>query len=118
EMVKIRDGRQASFRIEGHALEQELIVGDRLSVEDTDGVAVGRRLTASAGAKILHAAWPVLHHDRLAPALVQLLAECAHEDVADAARAGGGQRPDRTRRIVLRERRGCKSRDGKRYGGK
>ena len=48
----------------------------------------------------------VLDDERLAQPLVQLVGQRAHEDVAGAAGARGGDHADGPRRIVLRERRG------------
>ena len=67
-------GCEPLFGIERHVLEQELVVGHRLRIEDANGVAVGRRLGAGARAEVLHAAGPVFDDDRLSPALVQLVA--------------------------------------------
>ena len=91
--------------IERKALEQELIVDDRLARQDADRVAVGRRFRAGARSDIQPAARPVLHHDRLAPGLVQLVGERPGKDVAASA---GGERNDHldgTRGIVLSRRR-------------
>src|SRR5947208_1335890 len=106
-MVEIRDRLQPLFGTERHALEQNLVVGNRLRVEDADRIAVGRRFSAGARADILHAAGTILDHDRLVPALDQFVSERAHGNIADPAGTGGGQRPDRTRGVILRERRAC-----------
>ena len=95
-------GSKRVDRIERQGLEQELIVDERLARNDADGVAVGRGLRAGAGADVERPARPVLDHDRLAEALVQLLGERAHEDVAGAAGARRGDDADRARGIVLR----------------
>jgi hypothetical protein len=104
EIEQIGDRLQTVDRIERQALEQELVVDHRVGIDDADGVAVGRGILAGPGADHLRAAGTVLDHDRLAQPLTQLLAERAHEDVADAAGAGGGQRADRARRPILRRR--------------
>jgi hypothetical protein len=88
-------------------LEQELAEHQRLARNDAQRVAVGRGFRAGAGADVEGAAGPVLDDDRLAEALVQLVAERTHEDIAGAAGAGADDHPDRTVRVVLGgERRG------------
>ena len=98
----VGDRLQARFGIERHFLEQELVVEHRVGVGDADGVAVRRRVRAGAGAGVHRAAGAVLDDQRLAPLLAQLLAERAHEDVAQAPGAGGGDGLHRPRRPVLR----------------
>ena len=83
------------FRLERQVLEQELVVDHRIGIDDADGVAVGRRILAGARGDIAGAAGLVLDHQRLAEALAQRVVEHAHEDVADAAGARGGEDVDR-----------------------
>ena len=101
---RIGDRREILRRVVGDLLEEELVIGERLGRQDADRIAVVRRIGAGAAADIHGAAGTVLHHDRLAPALADLIAEHAHEHVAGAAGAGRGQRPDRPRRVILRRR--------------
>ena len=102
KMEQVRDRLHALLGIERHVLEQPLVIDQRIGIDDADRVAVRRRLAARARADVLHAARPVLDHDRLAQALAQLFPERAHEDVADPARAGGREHADRPAGIVLR----------------
>ena len=101
---RVGDRLQALLRIERHVLDQELVVDDRIGIDDADRIAVGRRILAGPRADILHAARPVLDHDRLAERGPEFFAERAHEDVADAAGAGGGEHADRPRRPVILRR--------------
>ena len=95
-------------------LEQELVEHQRLARNDAEGVAVGRRLGAGARADIECPAGAVLDDERLAHGLVQLIGQCAHEDVAGAAGARCGDHAHGPRRIILRERRGERRQHGER----
>ena len=96
--------------VERQVLEQVRVVDDGVGQKDADRVAVGSGIRAGAGANVVCAAGTVLHHDGLAPALVQLVADRAHEDVAQAAGAEIGDRTDHAGRIFLRVRGGGNAR--------
>src|SRR5262245_56808019 len=100
-MEEIDDWREL-LRIERQVLEEILIVDQRIRIDDADGVAVRRCLGAGARGDVALPAGAVVDDDRLAEALVHLLAEHAHEDVADAAGARGGDHVDRLVGVVLR----------------
>ena len=94
-------GVEVLFRIVRDRLEGELVQRQHLVRQDADGVAVVGRLGAGAAGDVHAAAGAVLDHDRLAEPLLQLVAERAHEDVAGAAGAVGGDDADRLARIGL-----------------
>ncbi len=112
----VGDRNEAGLRIERQPLEQELVVEHRIGIGDADGVAVGRRVRAGAGAGVHRSARPVLDDQRLAPFDAQLLAERAHEDVGEAAGAGGGDRLDRAARPVVLRRGGSSDGGGAERG--
>ena len=102
---QIADRLEILLRIEWKALEQELVVDDRLARQHADRVAVRRRLRAGACANVEPAAGPVLHHDRLAPGLLQLVGQRTCEHVSAAAGTERDDHPDGAGGIVLRRRR-------------
>src|SRR5439155_7537192 len=94
----------ALLGIEAGALVEILVIGHDLVRNDANSGAIGRRFGASATADVHAAAGAVLDHDRLTPALGQLLADRAHENVADATGRGRCDDPDRLGGVVLRQR--------------
>jgi hypothetical protein len=94
-MEQIDDRRQPMFRIEAQFLEQELVVDQRIGIDDADGVAVRRRFRAGARGDVAGAAGAVLDDQRLAEARPHFLAQDAHEDIADAAGGENADRPGR-----------------------
>ena len=81
----------------------------RLAGKNADGVAVRRRVGAGLGADRAFGADPVLDHDRGAERGAHLVAERAHEQVAQPAGPLRRDRPDRPRRIILRAAAGIAS---------
>ena len=69
---------------------------------DREDVAVGRRLGDRIEPDRTAGAGPVLDHDGLAEARLQLRLEGARHDLGGAARREGDDQPDRARRIGLR----------------
>ncbi len=103
DQVKQVDDRRDLLGIERKSLEEVLVVDHRIGIDDADRVAVRLRILAGARADIAGAAGTILDDQRLAEALVHFLAEHAHEDVADAAGARGGEHVDRAGRVVVGE---------------
>ena len=95
------DDRGKLVRIERQILEEVLVVDHRIGIDDADRVAVRRRILAGARGDVAGAARTILDDQRLTETLVQFLAEHAHEDVADAAGARGGEHVDRLARVVV-----------------
>ena len=85
----------------GQILEEELVVDHRIGIDDADRVAVGHRILARARGDIAGTAGAVVDDQRLTEALVQFFAKHAHEDVADAAGARGGEHVDRLARVIV-----------------
>src|SRR5215470_1297346 len=102
QIEQLGDRLQAVLGIERYVPDQELVVDDRIGIDDADGVAVGGRVLAGSGADILHATWTIFDHDGMAEPLAQLLAERAHKDVADATGTRRGERANGPRRPILR----------------
>ena len=94
-----------SFRIERQTLEEVLVVDHRIGIDDADRVTVRLRILAGVRADVAGAAGAVLDDQRLAEALVQFLAKNAHEDVADAAGARGGEHMDGAVWIIVSQSR-------------
>jgi hypothetical protein len=101
DQVEEIDDRDELVGIEGQILEEVLVVDHRIGIDDADRVAVRRRVLAGARGDIAGTAGAVVDDQRLAEALVQFLAEHAHEDIADAAGARGGEHVDRLARVIV-----------------
>jgi hypothetical protein len=78
-----------------------LVIDNRLTRKDADGVAVRRGLRAGPRADVQGAARPVLHHDRLAQRLLQFVRKRTGEDVAAASSAKRDDHANGPRRVIL-----------------
>ncbi|MNL26101.1 hypothetical protein D3C87_1476110 [compost metagenome] len=79
-----RNGRQVARRVERHGV-QRLVDRQRREVAQADGVAVGFGGGDLPGADVAAGAWLVVHHNRYAQRIAQLLRQLARARVRAAA---------------------------------
>ena len=99
-------GAKSATRIVGHALEQRDVLGERRGGQQ-QRVAVRRRARRDLRADVAAGARLVLDHDRLAPALLDLFAQHAREDVGPGPRRERHDDRDGAARLLREGAAGC-----------
>ena len=102
-----RDRREVLARIVGKVLAHGDVDREHRARRHHDGVAVRRRVRDRRGRRHAAAARPVLHHERLAQALLEPLAQHAGEQAGHPAGRKRHDEGDRPVRVVGRLRRGA-----------